>query len=147
MFWVFKLSFVVDILAFLTWQLFGLFFKKFGEFFSDHLVTLLARDKHSSLFWCSIITKNITLFWRLQELNKPSLWCFLHQCFNQKLYHFIRLFTSVNWCQSYKTSFLHHLCSDEIVSAFVPDEYFPDCLIYDRQGLIWVEHYSVLQKV
>jgi hypothetical protein len=33
MFWVFKLSFVVDILAFLTWQLFGPFFKKFGEFF------------------------------------------------------------------------------------------------------------------
>ncbi len=33
MFWVFKLSFFVDILAFLTWQLFGLFFKRFGEFF------------------------------------------------------------------------------------------------------------------
>jgi hypothetical protein len=31
MFWVFKLSFVVDILAFLTWPLFGLFFKKFGD--------------------------------------------------------------------------------------------------------------------
>jgi hypothetical protein len=33
MFWVFKLSFVVDILAFFTWQLFGPFFEKFGEFF------------------------------------------------------------------------------------------------------------------
>jgi hypothetical protein len=34
MFWVFKLSFVVDILAFyLTWQLFVLFFEKFGDFF------------------------------------------------------------------------------------------------------------------
>jgi hypothetical protein len=32
MFWVFKLSFVVDILAFLTWQLSGLLFKKFGKF-------------------------------------------------------------------------------------------------------------------
>jgi hypothetical protein len=40
MFWVFKLSFVVDILAFLNWHFFWLFFKKFGEFFSDHLVTL-----------------------------------------------------------------------------------------------------------
>jgi hypothetical protein len=33
MFWGFKLSFVVDILAFLTWQLLELFFEKFGEFF------------------------------------------------------------------------------------------------------------------
>jgi len=33
MFWAFKLSFDVDILAFLTWQLFGLFFEKFGNFF------------------------------------------------------------------------------------------------------------------
>jgi hypothetical protein len=41
MFWVFKLSFVVDILAFLTWQLFGLFFKKFGELSSGHSGRLL----------------------------------------------------------------------------------------------------------
>jgi hypothetical protein len=41
MFLVFKMSFVVDIFAFLTWQLFGLFFKKFGNFFSYHLVTLI----------------------------------------------------------------------------------------------------------
>jgi hypothetical protein len=33
MFWVFKLSFVVDTLAFLTSGLFGLFFKKIGKFF------------------------------------------------------------------------------------------------------------------
>jgi hypothetical protein len=33
MLWVFKLSFVVDILAFLTWGLFWLFFKKLGELF------------------------------------------------------------------------------------------------------------------
>jgi len=38
--WVFKLSFVVDILAFLTWQLFGLLFEKYGDFFSNRLVTL-----------------------------------------------------------------------------------------------------------
>jgi len=44
MFWAFKLSFVVDILAFLTWQLFGYFLKKFkifGEFYSNLLVTLV----------------------------------------------------------------------------------------------------------
>jgi hypothetical protein len=35
MFWVFKVSFVQDILGFLTWQLFGLFFGKFGEFFKS----------------------------------------------------------------------------------------------------------------
>jgi hypothetical protein len=40
MFWDFKLSFVVDILAFLTWQLFGLLFEKYGDFFSNRLVTL-----------------------------------------------------------------------------------------------------------
>ncbi len=40
MLWVFKLSFVVDILAFLTWRLLGLFFKKCCNFFSSHLVTL-----------------------------------------------------------------------------------------------------------
>jgi hypothetical protein len=39
-FWVFKLSFAVDILTFLTLQLFGLFFEKFGDFFSNYLVTL-----------------------------------------------------------------------------------------------------------
>jgi hypothetical protein len=33
MFWVFKLSFVVDILAFLACQLFGLFLKKLVNFF------------------------------------------------------------------------------------------------------------------
>ncbi len=34
MFWAFKLSFVVDIFClFLTWQLFGPFFEKFGNFF------------------------------------------------------------------------------------------------------------------
>jgi hypothetical protein len=34
MLWAFKLGFVVDIFGlFLTWQLFGLFFEKFGDFF------------------------------------------------------------------------------------------------------------------
>jgi len=33
MFWVFKLSFVVDILAFFDLATFWLFFKKFGDFF------------------------------------------------------------------------------------------------------------------
>jgi hypothetical protein len=28
---------------FLTWQLFGLFFEKFGKFFSNYLVTLISR--------------------------------------------------------------------------------------------------------
>jgi hypothetical protein len=33
--WVFKLSFVVDIWPFLTWQLFGLFCEKFGNFYKS----------------------------------------------------------------------------------------------------------------
>jgi hypothetical protein len=41
MFWAFKLSFVVDSFGlFLTWQLFGLFLKNLGIFFSNLLVTL-----------------------------------------------------------------------------------------------------------
>ncbi len=40
MFLVFKLSFVVDILAFFDLATFGPFFEKFGEFFSIRLVTL-----------------------------------------------------------------------------------------------------------
>jgi hypothetical protein len=50
MFWVFQLSFVVDILAFFTRQLFGLFFEKFGDFFSNHLVTLPFREADHSAF-------------------------------------------------------------------------------------------------
>jgi hypothetical protein len=41
-FWAFKLSFVVDNLAFLGCRLFGLLFEKLGEFFSNLLVTLMA---------------------------------------------------------------------------------------------------------
>jgi hypothetical protein len=40
MFWVFKLSFAVDILGFFDLATFGLFVEKFGNFFSNHLVTL-----------------------------------------------------------------------------------------------------------
>jgi hypothetical protein len=40
MFWVFKLSFVVDILAFFDLATFGLFFENFGNVFSNRLVTL-----------------------------------------------------------------------------------------------------------
>ncbi len=39
-FWAFKLSFVVDILDFLTRKLFGLLFKNLGNFFSNLLVNL-----------------------------------------------------------------------------------------------------------
>jgi hypothetical protein len=42
MFWAFKLSFVVDILAFFEWRLFRLLFQKLGDFFSNLLVTLLS---------------------------------------------------------------------------------------------------------
>jgi hypothetical protein len=41
MFLVFKMSFVVDILAFFDLATFWALFKKFGNFFSYHLVTLL----------------------------------------------------------------------------------------------------------
>jgi hypothetical protein len=44
MFWAFKLSFVVDILANLA--TFWLFFKKFGNFFSNLLVALLFGNSH-----------------------------------------------------------------------------------------------------
>jgi hypothetical protein len=40
MFWVFKLSFAVDILAFFGLATFGPIFKKLGNFFSNCLVTL-----------------------------------------------------------------------------------------------------------
>jgi hypothetical protein len=51
MFWVFKLSFVVDILAFFTRRLLGLFFEKFGEFFfSNNLVTLPFREAAHGAF-------------------------------------------------------------------------------------------------
>jgi hypothetical protein len=43
----FKLSFVVDILAFLDWKLFGLLQKKLGNFFSNLLVTLVLNDKEA----------------------------------------------------------------------------------------------------
>jgi hypothetical protein len=42
MFWAFKLSIVVDILAFLAWRHFRLLLEKLGEFFSNLLVTLKA---------------------------------------------------------------------------------------------------------
>jgi hypothetical protein len=41
MFWTFKLSLVVDILAFFDLATFGQFFEKFGNFFSNLLVTLV----------------------------------------------------------------------------------------------------------
>jgi hypothetical protein len=40
MFWVFKMSFFVDILAFLTWQLLGYSLKNLANFFPFRLVTL-----------------------------------------------------------------------------------------------------------
>ncbi len=49
-FLVFKLSIVVDILAFFTWWLFGLFFKKFGKFIflsSGHS----ANKHHTPMSW------------------------------------------------------------------------------------------------
>jgi hypothetical protein len=45
MFWIFKLSFVVDILACFDLATFWATFKKFGDFFSYHLVTLLTTEK------------------------------------------------------------------------------------------------------
>jgi hypothetical protein len=36
MFWAFKLSFVVDILAFFAWTLFRLLFEEFGDFFQNY---------------------------------------------------------------------------------------------------------------
>jgi hypothetical protein len=69
MFWVFKLRFVVDILAFLTWQLFRLFFKKFGKFFSVHLVTLqtMNEDKQTAANFLTVkrqieIKSNLSFF-------------------------------------------------------------------------------------
>jgi hypothetical protein len=42
MFWPFKLSFVVDILAFSAWRLFGLLFKNWANFIFTNLpVTLV----------------------------------------------------------------------------------------------------------
>jgi hypothetical protein len=35
MFWTFKLHFVVDILAFLAWQILGQLFEKLGDFFQS----------------------------------------------------------------------------------------------------------------
>jgi hypothetical protein len=49
MFWAFKLSFVVDILAFFKLATFGAFFEKFGDFFSNLLVTLSA-PKNGQVF-------------------------------------------------------------------------------------------------
>jgi hypothetical protein len=50
MFWVFKLSFVVDILAFIDfWDFLGYSFKKLANFFSNHLVTLLSIQKRTFL--------------------------------------------------------------------------------------------------
>jgi len=40
MFWAFKLSFVVDILAFFGLATFWPIFEKFSNIFSNHLVTL-----------------------------------------------------------------------------------------------------------
>jgi hypothetical protein len=45
MFWAFKLSFVVDILVFFDLATFWAIFEKFGKFFSNLLVTLLATLK------------------------------------------------------------------------------------------------------
>jgi hypothetical protein len=41
MFWAFKSSIVVNILAFFALETFGLFLQKLGEFFSDLQATLL----------------------------------------------------------------------------------------------------------
>ncbi len=40
MFWAFKLGFAVEILAYFDLATFGLFLEKFGDFFSNLLVTL-----------------------------------------------------------------------------------------------------------
>jgi hypothetical protein len=44
MFWTFKLSFDVDILAFFSLTTVLAIFPKGGQFFSNHLVTLLGSD-------------------------------------------------------------------------------------------------------
>ncbi len=48
MFWAFKLSLIVDTLAFFDLATFYTIFEKFGEFFTDLLVTLT-----SALEWSS----------------------------------------------------------------------------------------------
>jgi hypothetical protein len=44
-------------LAFLTWLLLGLFFEKFGNFFSNLLVTLIGNDDEKKRFKKVIFTR------------------------------------------------------------------------------------------
>ncbi len=65
-FWISKLSFVVDILAFLTWRLFGLFFETFGNFFlifwSPWLRGLIKADGSASKFRGNYLNKDRECF-------------------------------------------------------------------------------------
>jgi hypothetical protein len=69
MFWAFKVTFDMNILAFFAQHLFWLLFAKIGPFF-NHLVTLMTAKA-----WVSLLSgiKNSNIF--LMSQNIPTIFC------------------------------------------------------------------------